>query len=31
MSYHLRTIEKGIFGHASKIREEYEEFQDAMD
>lgn len=31
MSYHLRTIEKGIFGHASKIKEEFEEFQDAMD
>lgn len=31
MSYHLRKIEKGIFGHASKIREEYEEFQDAHD
>lgn len=31
MSYHLRKIEKGIFGHASKIKEEFEEFQDAYD
>lgn len=29
--YHLRTIEKGVLGEASKIREELEEFMDATD
>lgn len=31
MSYHLREIEKGILGEYSKIREEFEEFQDAFE
>ena len=29
--YHLRKIEKGVLGEASKITEEYEEFLDAKD
>lgn len=29
MGYHSKNIQKGEFGHASKIREEYEEFFDA--
>lgn len=28
--YHINKIEKGVLGHASKIREEYEEFLDAV-
>lgn len=29
MSYHLKEIERGVYGEASKIREEFEEFMDA--
>ena len=29
--YHLRDIKKGILGDTSKIREELEELEDAMD
>lgn len=29
MGYHLRTIQKGIYGNSSKILEEVEEFLDA--
>lgn len=29
--YHLRDIQKGIFGRISKIREELEELEDAHD
>lgn len=31
MSYHIRNIERGEFGEASKIREEFEEFEDSME
>lgn len=31
VGYHLRTIEKGIPGEASKIREELEEFEDSLE
>lgn len=31
MGYHAKKIQKGELGHASKIREEYEEFVDAYD
>jgi hypothetical protein len=30
MGYHRRKIAKGTLGHPSKIREEYEEFVDAV-
>jgi len=30
MGYHTRKIERGVFGETSKIREEYEEFCDAV-
>ncbi len=30
-SYHLKEIEKGILGEASKVREETEEFLDAVE
>jgi len=30
MSYHLVEIEKGVLGEFSKIREEFEELQDAV-
>lgn len=29
MGYHIRKIKKGELGHSSKIREEFEEFEDA--
>lgn len=29
MGYHIRKIEKGVFGHISKIEEELEELKDA--
>lgn len=29
--YHIKKIDKGIIGEPSKIREELEEFQDALD
>lgn len=29
MGYHIRKIIKGVYGEASKIREEFEEFSDA--
>ncbi len=29
MGYHTKTIKKGMLGHASKIREELEELEDA--
>ena len=29
--YHLREIDKGVLGEASKVREEVEEFLDAVD
>lgn len=29
MGYHLRKINKGVYGESSKITEEYEEFLDA--
>ena len=28
--YHTKTIQKGVYGEASKIREEFEEFLDAQ-
>jgi hypothetical protein len=31
MTYHKKKIERGVYGGDSKIREEYEEFQDALD
>lgn len=31
VGYHTRKIEKGVFGEASKIREECEEFMDAVE
>lgn len=31
MGYHKTKIAKGVLGHASKIREEYEEFVDAYE
>jgi len=31
MGYHTKKIEKGVLGKASKIREEYEEFCDALE
>ncbi len=31
MGYHKTYIQKGELGHASKIREEFEEFKDAYD
>lgn len=31
MGYHLKEIERGKFGTFSKIREEFEEAQDAID
>ena len=31
MGYHKTYIQKGVLGHFSKIREEYQEFQDAYD
>jgi hypothetical protein len=31
MGYHKRHINRGCFGHVSKIKEEFEEFQDAYD
>jgi hypothetical protein len=31
MGYHIKKIQKGELGHASKIREEYEEFIDAYE
>lgn len=31
MGYHTRKIEKGVVGEASKIREEFEEFMDAVE
>lgn len=30
MGYHTKKIEKGILGEYSKIKEEFEEFQDAF-
>lgn len=30
MSYHIKNIPKGKFGNASKIKEEFLEFQDAL-
>ena len=31
MGYHTREIAKGVLGEASKVREEYEEFMDAIE
>ena len=31
MGYHSKKIERGQLGHHSKIREEFEEFQDAIE
>jgi len=31
MGYHKRKIKKGKYGKASKIREEYQEFRDALE
>ncbi len=31
MGYHLRKIEKGVYGEVSKIREELEELEDALE
>lgn len=31
MGYHLRSIKKGILGEPSKIREELEELEDALE
>lgn len=31
MSYHLKKIEKGVYGDVSKIREEFEELNDAIE
>lgn len=30
MGYHVTNIEKGKYGEISKIREEYQEFEDAV-
>lgn len=30
MGYHKTEIEKGVFGHFSKIKEEFQELQDAI-
>lgn len=30
MGYHLREIEKGVIGNFSKIKEEFEELEDAF-
>lgn len=29
--YHLREIERGVFGEVSKIKEEFEEFLEALE
>lgn len=31
MGYHKKEIPKGVYGFPCKIREEFEEFQDALD
>jgi hypothetical protein len=31
MGYHKTEIEKGVYGHFSKIKEEFQELQDAID
>ena len=31
MGYHLREIERGVFGESSKVREETEEFLEALE
>lgn len=31
MGYHTKEIKKGTLGQASKIREEFEEFEDALE
>ncbi len=31
MAYHKREIPRGVYGEPSKIREELEEYEDAMD
>lgn len=31
MGYHKTEIEKGVYGHFSKIKEEFQELQDAVD
>ena len=31
MGYHQREIKKGVLGQASKVREELDEFEDALD
>jgi hypothetical protein len=31
MGYHIRKIEKGVIGQVSKVREELEEYEDAME
>ena len=31
MGYHKRVIAKGVYGSASKVREELEEYEDAME
>jgi hypothetical protein len=31
MGYHIRTIDKGVLGQPSKIREELEELEDAIE
>lgn len=31
MGYHLKTIQKGVLGQTSKIREELEELEDAIE
>ncbi len=31
MGYHLREIKRGVLGEPSKIREELEEFEDALE
>lgn len=31
MGYHVRQIEKGVLGYHSKIKEEFEEFEDALE
>lgn len=31
MGYHKKQIERGVIGEFSKIREEYEEFKDAVE
>ncbi len=30
MGYHTKEIKRGVFGEPSKIREEFEEFEDAL-